>query len=202
MSFWDGEEEPRAMTTRETTQSRHEVRDAKWEEHRGHLMAFFRRKGFLEEDASELTQETLLRVWKGRNRLRKGNRFKAYLFEAAKNVYRNEIRRIKAAKRQATVVPIDDLSSIDGARLGEEDDVFEKLLHEEDLEMVRRELVGMPPRRRQCLALRLEGRRIREISRILGIDTGSVKRHLNLARVTLAEKLGGRRDREDARDGT
>src|SRR4051794_85205 len=72
------------------------------------VIGFFRRRGFSEEESRDLTQEVFSRVFNAIDTFRRESRFERWLFEIALNIYRNELRRRGAEKRDAVEVSIDD----------------------------------------------------------------------------------------------
>jgi RNA polymerase sigma-70 factor (ECF subfamily) len=60
------------------------------------LFAFFCRLALNAEEASDSTQETFLRLWKGRTRYVPKGRFSTYLFQIGKNHFLHERRKQKS----------------------------------------------------------------------------------------------------------
>ena len=82
---------------------------------RPRLVAFFLRYRFTNEESHDLTQETLFRVFKGIGTFRRESRFERWLFEIAGNVYRNELRRRGAVKRDGHDESLDAAMERDSA---------------------------------------------------------------------------------------
>jgi RNA polymerase sigma factor (sigma-70 family) len=71
------------------------------------IRRFFQRKGFSPEDSYELTQETFLSVYKGLKDFRQESSFDNWMFSIAENIWRSELERRKARKRDAPLVSLD-----------------------------------------------------------------------------------------------
>lgn len=138
--------------------------------------------------AEDLTQETLLRAWRHRGRLRDPRARAVWLFRITANLWRDRLRRGRCAVSRA--VPLeDDPPSRTPAP--------ERLASErEELRRALDALRELPPRQREVLYLSAcEGLSTAEIGEVLGIRSDAVKASLHLARKNLRERLG-----EAARD--
>jgi RNA polymerase sigma factor (sigma-70 family) len=71
------------------------------------IRRFFQRKGFSPEDSYELTQETFLSVYKGLKDFRQESSFDSWMFSIAENIWRSELERRKARKRDAPLISLD-----------------------------------------------------------------------------------------------
>ncbi len=60
------------------------------------LFAFFYRLVYNAEESKDCTQETFLRLWKGKARYTPKGRFSTYLFQIAKNHFLHELQRQKS----------------------------------------------------------------------------------------------------------
>ena len=174
---------------------------------RRRLISFFAARGFSSDECAELTQETFIRVFQGIRRLHSAPRFATWLFEIAANVYRNELRRQGAGKRDAFEESIEDLAQTEAA--GRPDallalsskapDPLEETLCRERLESLRAELDQLPPQMRRCVYLRLyQDLKYREIADLLGISIETVKAHLHQAQKRLKVAFSGQPDDEES----
>jgi len=68
--------------------------------------AYFRRKGFSPEESRDLAQETFFHVFKALPTFRRDSSMMVWLFGVVVNVYRNQIRRRVAEKRDGLEVSI------------------------------------------------------------------------------------------------
>ena len=126
--------------------------------------------------AEDLTQETFLRVWRKRRRLRDPQAARVYLFRVAHNLHRDGLRRAKVRREQteprpAATVEVDQLEAKEEAR------------------RVMAMLDSLPRIQREALYLQAcEGLAISEIATVLGTSAASVKSSVSVARKKLREK--------------
>jgi RNA polymerase sigma-70 factor (ECF subfamily) len=165
--------------------------------HRRKIIGFFRRRGFSDEDGRDLTQDVFSRVFKAIDTFRHESRFERWLFEIALNIYRNELRRRGADKRDAPEVPIDDKHEDDSSRtkivlVSEEQSPLDAMMARERRTALREELEKLPLQMRRCCELRyVQGLKYHEIATVMKISIETVKAHLHQARKRLIEGLGG-----------
>ncbi len=164
------------------------------------IFYFFSRKGFDREECRDLTQETFANANKGMGSYRNEASYKTWLFRIAKNLWLNRQRDLAAAKRNRAEVSRDEVRE-DQAAIDPPDadslDPQEQLLQAERVRLVRDALAELPPQRRRCLILRLEGLKYREIAALLDISLQAVRSHLFQAR----EQLRGLLDEHFEDDG-
>jgi RNA polymerase sigma-70 factor, ECF subfamily len=163
-------------------------------EHSRRILGFFRNRGFSREDSFDLTQETFLRAHRGLTLVRRRTSLRSWLFQIAANVWRNELRRRGAGKRDGREVPLDPFPA-DGAddpRPGGVPDPGAGLLAAERLYLVRRAVQELPARMRHCFLLRVDQElTYREIALILHTSLEGVKSQIYEARRRLRERLQG-----------
>lgn len=159
----------------------------------GRVHRFFRSRGFGEDEALDLTQETFVRVFQSMDELRSRESLDAWILKIAANVWKNALRFRKAGKRDARVVSLESPET-EGeearvAALEEEHapNPLEELLTAERQGAVDKCLDTLPPRMRRCLVLHVyQERKYQEIADLLEISIQSVKSHIHQAK----EKLG------------
>lgn len=168
-----------------------------FEMHRRRILSHFTRKGFSPEDVKDLTQETFLRVFNAIDSFRRESRFEWWMFEIADSVYKNELRRRKANKRdgieQSLDVPVSaEAPAGPGLVLAAGDpSPEEEAVRRERLARVRSALHGLPPQMRLCCVLRYErGLKYQEIATVMNLSIETVKAHLHQARKKLIATLG------------
>lgn len=155
---------------------------------------FFRRKGFSEDESRDLAQETFFRLFTALPTFRRDSSFLVWLFGIMENVYRNQIRRRGAEKRDGTEVSIDS-SAYDGRPplepAADDEDPVSQLIGRERSQALEAALRDLPEQMRLCCILRYkEGYKYQEISRLMGVSIDTVKAHLFQARKRLIAKLG------------
>lgn len=89
------------------------------------VFGFFWRLGSNTEEARDYTQETFLRLWKGRGRYSPKGKFSTYLFQIAKNYLLNE--RQKQRSRANTERGYADLQKLSTSRCASDEILTEEL---------------------------------------------------------------------------
>lgn len=172
-----------------------------YHEHGQLLRGFFQGQGFSAQDAEDMTQETFMKAVQGLSEFRGDAGLKTWLFEIARNVIRHELRRRRAAKRDAPETPIEDWSeeqsrargSSAAGKLaaGEQEHPLSRLLSEETLRLVSEALADLPPKMRNCMLLYThQERKYREIAVLTRLSINTVKSHIHQARQLLKARLG------------
>ena len=169
------------------------------------IFHFFSNRGFEREDCRDLTQETFLKALRGIERFRGDAKLETWLLRIATNVWKNRIRRIRAAKRDAPVTSLDTgleawgepAAPVPVATSAAPDPQDEVLADEKGREL--RAAVGRLPKRMQrCVTLRIDqGLKYREIAVIMQVSVDTVKAQLYQARQRLKEDLQEYFDPED-----
>ena len=151
---------------------------------RPRLMRYFRAASFEPEDAEDLVQKTLARVFQGIGGVREEGKLLAWLFTVARNVRNTafERRPHRTLQLEAVPEPPDTREMNDAAHAG----------REKRIEAVWRAIEALPPRQRQCLPLQVrDGLSYEEIAATLRISVNTVRNHLAAARESLKKTLQG-----------
>ena len=139
------------------------------------------------EDAEEVAQETLLKVFESFDQLREPERVRAWVFRIARNVCL--MQRRKSVFAPAHELPIDELPPADqlpDAAIAPEG----SMLHSELRAVIDRVIVELPPSYRAVVLLRdLEELTTEETAQILGLSTDVVKTRLHRGRAAMRQKL-------------
>jgi RNA polymerase sigma-70 factor (ECF subfamily) len=157
---------------------------------RPRLAGYFRAGGFRADEAEELVQKTLARVFLGVQQLRAEASFLPWLFVIARNVARTE--RARQARERLVLVHPDggegDPDQPDAAR--EAVDASAHPVARELLAAVERALATLPEQQRRCLLLAArDGMAYEEIAQLLSLSPNTVRNHLAAARRRLRELL-------------
>jgi RNA polymerase sigma-70 factor (ECF subfamily) len=137
---------------------------------------FFKRRGCTQDLVDELTQETLLVIWKKRGDLREDleRSFRAWAIKIAKTVWVKHWQR----NRQ----PLEELvEDVEGPSADPEALVEEQELHA----ALKAAIEELPPQEQACATWDLQGRPEKEIATLLGRAPGTVKAHLSHVRAKL-----------------
>lgn len=156
------------------------------------LLRFFRRKGFVQEDARDLTQETFLRIYKGLEGYRREARFETWLYRVATTTYLKRLRASSTQKRRghevATMELEGDPSLARSAATPEPQ--LSAVLGGERREALRRAVAELPAQMRTALVLRIyQELAYREIAVVMRVSIETVKAHLFQARHKLEKAL-------------
>jgi len=139
------------------------------------------------EDAEEVAQETLLKVFESFDQLRDPDRARAWVFRIARNVCL--MQRRKSVFAPSHEVPIDELPPADqppDSAIAPEGSI----LHSELRAVIDRVIVELPPAYRAVVLLRdLEELTTDETAQILGLSTDVVKTRLHRGRAAMRQKL-------------
>lgn len=172
--------------------------------HYRRVIFFFRRLRFTYEESRDLTQEVFYRVSRSMAAFRGDSTFGRWVLEIAGNIYRNELRRRSAEKREGLEEPIEvaatDESGHREIRLQSGDlNPLEAALKREQESRYRSALEGLPTQMRHCCELRYEhDLKYHEIAAAMNISVETVKAHLYQARKRLTLKLGTPRKESDS----
>jgi RNA polymerase sigma-70 factor (ECF subfamily) len=149
------------------------------EEHVGSVYRYALRLTRRPDLAEDLTQETLLRGWRSRQKLRDDRAARVWLFRIATNLWTDQIRRGQLRPEPFdTELPCP--RPLPAAAIDERENVRMALAAMDEL----------PPRQRQVLYLvSCENMTNSEVAMILGINESAVKANLSLARKEMRQKL-------------
>lgn len=145
--------------------------------YQGPVRQFFAKRGFDPDRCDDLTQEVFFRVYRNITSYRGDADFGTWLFGILSNLYRNELRRLRAQKRSTVEVTLSEQA---------DETQIDRVVDRDALERVERALRELPPQMRLSLTLyAYHGLRYREIAEVLGISSATVKSHLAEARKRL-----------------
>jgi len=159
--------------------------------YRPDIHRFFTRQGFSGDEARALTQDVFVRVSQNIGNLRSEAAADAWLRRIAANLWKNELRRRKAVKRDVKEVSlgaegepgneaVDQALAVGAAPAP---NPLEQALVSEELAAARVCLEELAPKMRQCLWLHaFQDRQYREIAELLHVSIETVKSHVHEAR--------------------
>ncbi len=134
------------------------------------------------EEARDVVQEVMIKVWSGREQLGRVHNLEAWCMRITKNLsldrLRQQQRRPTDSLDQGMHVVHHSLTPADAAELGER------------MERISKWMAELPEKQRQVMHLRdIEGYSYNEICEILELDMSQVKVYLFRARNAVREKL-------------
>lgn len=131
--------------------------------------------------AEEMAQEAFLRAFRKLDRWKESARFSTWLFTLALNVYRSQMRRVRAPE-----VPL----STDREPKAK-DNPAEEILRSQSDEVVRRGVARLPAKYRDALILvYFEELGVKDAASVLGVPEGTIKARLHRGRAMLRKRLG------------
>ena len=135
------------------------------------------------EEAEDVVQDTLIKVWNARDRWLELDSIEAYSLTIARNL---SLDRIKKMENQN-----DSLEEQNTERLDENTSTpSERMIQKDKLDIVRNIIDELPEKQRSCLQLRdIEGKSYKEIADILGITEDQVKVNIFRARQTVKQRF-------------
>jgi RNA polymerase sigma-70 factor (ECF subfamily) len=139
--------------------------------------------GMRSNEAEEIVQESFLRAFQQlRLRSDRGQILRAWIFRVAHNLAINELKKHNHLSGIGLCTTQMVHSILDQAPT-----VEEQLLEKEKILRLRAAIAKLSARQRQCLYLRAEGLRYREIAQIMGISITTIADSLRLAYETLSK---------------
>lgn len=159
---------------------------------------WLRGRGVSHDTAEDLAQDVMTRVYNGIGRFRWESSFNTWTLRVVINVYKNHLRHLGSAPRRAESESLDEWLADEeaGERVlpaglaSANPDPQQAALAAERKKQLSALLTGLPPRMRQCVLLRYQGLRYREIARMLGVGVDTVKKQLAEGRRRLLPILG------------
>lgn len=155
------------------------------------LRRFFVRQGATSDEALDLTQTTMLRVYNGLEGYEDRRRFTAWLYRVARNTLYKARRREATAKRSAVEISHDQVENPETMMRTEGGQLDDMIDAERRTALVA--AVGeLPEQMRHCLVLRLYHQlSYQEIAVVKRLSLDAVKAHLFRARKRLRDRLSG-----------
>ncbi len=130
--------------------------------------------GLRPQVAGEIAQESFLRLYRHLRARGRNENLRGWIFRVAHNLAMNELKRAGTAE----VEPLDEVDP--------NGDPEQALLQKERIRRMQAAISMLPRRQQECLHLRAEGLRYREIAEVLGMGISSVAESLQRALAALA----------------
>ncbi len=138
------------------------------------------------EEAEDIVQETLIKVWNRRDSWDTIESIEAFSMTICRNM---SLDRLRLHDNQNASLDDDD-SLIGSERLDTGSTPYERTVQREKVEIVRTLIDSLPEKQRSCMQLRdFEGKTYKEIAAVLGISEDLVKVNIFRARQTIKQKF-------------
>lgn len=149
-----------------------------FDELRGSVYRYLLCLSMSSSEADEIVQEIFLRLYQHLIAGGKDDNLRGWVFRVAHNISINEIKRRKHAEeiRSKRWCDLTRSSGVDSAPSPEE-----ALLRKETMARVQAAVLALSEQQKECLYLRAEGLRYREIAEILGVTVSTVAESLRRA---------------------
>jgi len=131
--------------------------------------------GLRPQVAGEVTQDCFLRLYRHLRSNGNSENLRGWVFRVAHNLAMNELKRSGVAPVDPSEMEVDPGG-----------DPEQALLRKERTRRMQTAIRALPRRQQECLHLRAEGLRYREIARVLGIGISSVAESVQRALAALA----------------
>lgn len=134
------------------------------------------------EEAEDIVQDTLIKVWNSRNKWQQLDSIEAYSLTIARNL---SLDRIKKMENQNG-----SLEDKKTERPDATSNPSERMIQKDKLDIVKRMIDELPEKQRSCIQLRdIEGKAYKDIALILGITEEQVKINIFRARQTIKQRF-------------
>lgn len=135
------------------------------------------------EEAEDVVQDTMIKVWNARERWQELDSIEAYSLTIARNLSLDRIKKMdnqNDSLEEQTTERLDETSSTPS----------ERMIQKDKLSIVRNIINELPEKQRSCLQLRdIEGKSYKEIADILSITEDQVKVNIFRARQTVKQRF-------------
>ena len=134
------------------------------------------------EEAEDVVQDTMIKVWNNRDRWQEIDSIEAYCLTICRNLSLDALRR---KDNQHQSIDEEDIQTSPLSTQNLQEDIIQK----DHLQNVRRLVDALPEKQRSCMQLRdFEGKTYKEIAAILDISEEQVKVNIFRARQTIKQK--------------
>ena len=133
------------------------------------------------EEAEDIVQDTLMKVWDRRDDWQDIDSIEAFSLTICRNLSLDRMKRAGASNR-----PIGDSEALTADTRG---DPYEHAAGKDRVEQVKRIVDSLPEKQKSCMQLRdFEGKSYKEIAQVMGITEEQVKVNIFRARQAVKQK--------------
>ena len=134
------------------------------------------------EEAEDVVQDTLIKVWNSRERWLELESIEAYSLTIARNLSLDRMKKLD-----------NNNGYLEEEKVDRQDQSYtpsERMIQKDKLDIVRKMINELPEKQRTCLQLRdIEGKQYKEIADILNITEDQVKVNIFRARQTIKQRF-------------
>ena len=143
------------------------------------LISFGMKYVGVKETVEDLVQDVFVKIWETRESLKNIDDLSAYLYQMVRFRCFNHLRNEKA-----------HADALQAYAEGMSTEEMHDYIKEESFRLAMKALEELPPTSREVFSLTLDGRSAKEIAEKLHIAVETVKKHKQIARRLLKEKIG------------
>lgn len=134
------------------------------------------------EEAEDIVQDTMIKVWNKRDDWQEIDSIEAFSLTICRNL---ALDRMKKVGNDSQMTADEDSGQADTAATP-----YERAVQQDRMETVKRIIDSLPEKQKSCMQLRdFEGKTYREIAGILGVSEEQVKVNIFRARQTVKKKF-------------
>ncbi len=135
------------------------------------------------EEAEDVVQETMMKVWSRRNQWNQIDSIEAFCLTICRNLSLDKVRRMDNQTQSLD-------AAYDPKDHGVASNPEEQAIQSDRIRLVRQMISQLPEKQRSCMQLRdMEGKSYKDIATILDITEEQVKVNIFRARQTIREKF-------------
>ncbi len=137
------------------------------------------------QDAEDIVQETMLKVWSRREQWAEIDSMEAFCLTICHNLALDRVKRM--SRQTSTTLDVETIERVDHSYSS---DPEEQTVLRDRLQIVRQLMDTLPEKQRACIQLRdVEGKAYKDIAAIIGITEQQVKVNIFRARQTIKKKF-------------
>lgn len=134
------------------------------------------------EEAQDIVQDTLIKVWNKRDDWQSLDNIEAYSMTICRNMALDAVKKKGNNNESLTLLTVEKPDRASNPH--------EQMIQKDRIEMVRRLVNQLPEKQRSCMQLRdFEGKAYKDIAQILGITEEQVKVNIFRARQTIKQQF-------------
>jgi len=134
------------------------------------------------EDAEDIVQDTLMKVWNRRDDWHQIDNIEAYALTIARHLALDKVKRADSNKLFVDAADVSETARVNNP--------YDRIIDSDRLQLVRKLMSELPEKQRSCMQLRdFEGKSYREIANVMEISEEQVKVNIFRARQSIKQKF-------------